>query len=240
MIYIMLVVANRTFSEQIKSRSCEAENGEACETKASSMMQTNVLRQRSDIEEFEETDNDEYGSESSEAGEHHYESNEANQAGLRIVKHGNFQIRVWSDAITHEDGTKTWLLTNKKNCDAEWNKKLEGCLPAGMKVIDKGNDEEGGLCFESLQGTEEEIEKELSNCKDILDGNALDIEADKPVTLIPDEPDEPDESVKDDSDALAESSSSNSPYLWGLDRIDQRVSPPLSKTTYDPSPHNKR
>jgi len=219
---LLLLLVLEAASKEMKEQACEAERGDDCKTVASSLMQTRSVRSRADAHE------------SAEAGadEEHGESKEANQAGFRIVKHGNFNIRIWRDAITHEDGTNTWILTDKKDCDGEWIKKIEGCMPPGMVVKNKGHPEKGGVCFEALKGTEEEIKEELSNCKDSLDANSLDVETDKEIRVPDDEVGEP-----DDSDVLAEASS-NSPFSWGLDRIDQREMP--LDSSYDPSPHVTR
>lgn len=215
---MLLLCISETTAQDQQSVS-QAKRGDDCNTVASSMMQTHSVRSRADFHE-----NAEAG-----ADEEHYESKEANQVGFRNVKHGNFNIRVWADAITHEDGKFTWILTHKGDCNGSWMTQIEKCLPPTMIVKDKGHPDTGGLCLETLQGTEEDIKQYLSNCTE-LDGNTLDIETDSPVQLPNETDDEP--------DSLAETLSSNSPASWGLDRIDQRDMPRDSQ--YDPSPRNKR
>eukprot|EP00419_Tripos_fusus_P051986 CAMPEP_0172815292 /NCGR_PEP_ID=MMETSP1075-20121228/11683_1 /TAXON_ID=2916 /ORGANISM="Ceratium fusus, Strain PA161109" /LENGTH=510 /DNA_ID=CAMNT_0013655129 /DNA_START=38 /DNA_END=1567 /DNA_ORIENTATION=- len=197
------LISNASCHESSKT-VCHPWQGHACKTRSAVMVQTKLVRQRSNAagQELKETEN----SQRSEVRE---------GFGSTVKRHGAFAIRTFDTSHVFDGGARRWILTVPEGCDGNLIKQLtEDCKPANMIVDYAGNPDNGGMCTVILTGTEAEIMEDLGACKNVLSESTL-VEADAEMHLIPD-----DEST-DEDESLLESGAETT--LWGLDRIDDRT-----------------
>jgi len=190
----MLMVCACAATSETANNACEAKNGD-CKTTASSMLQTQAVRQK--MTDFVNEDNEE-------------------GVAAKVIKHGAFTIHTHEKGITCADGRKKWMLVEKDGCTDQAMAEMKKCMPPGVNHIESGHPGKGGLCSLVFCASDDELKKELDTCKGTFK---------KPENLAIDQDVEfqlPDE--QDDTPALLDSNESRS-LPWGLDRIDDENLP---------------
>jgi len=200
---LIVVAVLKAASHETLNKFCEADDGKNCQTKGTSLLQRHTERQKTTLQELAETENEKY-------------ENDARQGGqFRIEKHDAFELRIFGDSPTLNDGRKNWIFISKDDGDQSVVDALSECKPEGATISSKGHPDQGGTSYVVMEATDDEVKQELTNCKDSVDADSIVVETDSVVHI-------PDGEDQEQDPALLEASSS---IPWGLDRIDQRDLP---------------